>query len=245
MLDSHPVILGRDAELAVLSAAAGAAEAGNGAFVLVEGPAGIGKTTLLRMACARAEVPGPRILTARGLALESGFAYGIARQLIEPVRASTGPGEWDELLDGAAELAGRCSTGRRRIIEDDVRADARSLLAGREPRRAPAAGGAVDDAHWADAPSLRVLATSRRVGRAAPCCSPRAAARTSRVRRATRAMHAADAPAARRQDRRARAGPARRAGGPRVPGLPHLPAGTRSCSRSLAPRCVNRAPATR
>ena len=37
MLDRHPVILGRDAELAVLSAAAGAAEAGNGAFVLMEG----------------------------------------------------------------------------------------------------------------------------------------------------------------------------------------------------------------
>src|SRR5438876_11129707 len=113
MRDSHPVILGRDAELAVLSAAADAAEAGRGAFVLVEGPAGIGKTTLLRMACARPEVPGPRILTARGLALESGFAYGSARQLIEPVRASAGPGEWDELLDGAAGLAARATCAAR------------------------------------------------------------------------------------------------------------------------------------
>src|SRR6185436_11128680 len=68
MRDRHPVILGRDAELAMLGAAADAAEAGHGAFVLVEGPAGIGKTTLLRMACARPAVPGPRILTARGLA---------------------------------------------------------------------------------------------------------------------------------------------------------------------------------
>src|SRR4029077_16878280 len=63
MRDRHPVILGRDAELAVLGAAADAAEAGHAAFVLVEGPAGIGKTTLLRMACARPAVPGPRILT--------------------------------------------------------------------------------------------------------------------------------------------------------------------------------------
>ena len=161
MRDRHPVILGRDAELAVLGAAAGAAEAGHGAFVLVEGPAGIGKTTLLRMACARPAVPGPRILTARGLALENGFAYGIARQLIEPVRASAGPGEWDELLDGAAGLAARvfdwASAGS---VEDDVPyATTHGLywlaanLAARRPLMI-----AVDDAHWADAPSLRWLA---------------------------------------------------------------------------------------
>ena len=55
MRDIRPVILERDAELAVLLAAADAAEAGHGAFVLVEGPAGIGKTTLLRVACGRPE----------------------------------------------------------------------------------------------------------------------------------------------------------------------------------------------
>src|SRR5262252_981394 len=161
MLDSHPVILGRDAELAVLSAAAEAAEVGHGAFVLVEGPAGIGKTTLLRMACARPEVPGPRILTARGLALESGFAYGIARQLIEPVRASAGPGEWDELLDGAAGLSARVfDWAGAGSVEDDVPyATTHGLyglaanLAARQPLVI-----AVDDAHWADEPSLRWLA---------------------------------------------------------------------------------------
>ena len=40
------VILERDAELAALAAAVAAAEAGHGSLVLVEGPAGIGKTTL-------------------------------------------------------------------------------------------------------------------------------------------------------------------------------------------------------
>src|SRR6266576_1397813 len=158
MRDSHPVILGRDAELAVLSAAADAAEAGRGAFVLVEGPAGIGKTTLLRVACARPKVPGPRILTARGLALESGFAYGIARQLIEPVRASAGPGEWDELLDGAAGLAARVfDWAGAGSVEDDVPyATTHGLywLAANLAARRPLVI-AVDDAHWADAPSLR------------------------------------------------------------------------------------------
>ena len=62
----HPVIFERDEELAALSAAAAAASAGHGALVLVEGPAGIGKTTLLRAACRGDQ----RTLTARGLALE-------------------------------------------------------------------------------------------------------------------------------------------------------------------------------
>src|SRR5437773_1443421 len=75
------VILERDAELAALSAAVAAAEAGHGTLVLVEGPAGIGKTTLLQAACRG---PGPRVLTARGLALEQGFGYGLVRQLLGP-----------------------------------------------------------------------------------------------------------------------------------------------------------------
>jgi DNA-binding CsgD family transcriptional regulator len=160
MRDSHPVILGRDAELAALSAAADAAGAGHGAFVLVEGPAGIGKTTLLRMACTRRTAPGLQILTARGLALESGFAYGIARQLIEPVRASAGPGEWDELLDGAAGLAARVfDWAGAGSVEDDVPyATTHGLywLAANLAARRPLVI-AVDDAHWADAPSLRWL----------------------------------------------------------------------------------------
>ena len=82
------VILERDAELAALAAAVAAAEAGHGCLVLVEGPAGIGKTTLLRAACRG---PGARVLTARGLALEQGFGYGIVRQLLDPVRGEDGP----------------------------------------------------------------------------------------------------------------------------------------------------------
>src|SRR6478672_9495279 len=90
------VILERDAELAALAAAVGAAEAGHGCLVLVEGPAGIGKTTLLRAACRG---PGPRVLTARGLLLVQGFGYGIVRQLLDPLRGEGG------LVDGAAALA--------------------------------------------------------------------------------------------------------------------------------------------
>ncbi len=160
MRDSHPVLLGRDGELAVLSAAATAAGADRGALVLIEGPAGIGKTSLLRAACTAPRARGLRVLTARGLALERGFPYGIARQLIEPVRAAA-PGEWDALLDGAAGLAARVFDGAAAgPVEDDIpHATTHGLywlvanLAARGPLLI-----AVDDVHWADEPSLRWLA---------------------------------------------------------------------------------------
>ncbi|HEU5391901.1 MAG TPA: AAA family ATPase [Streptosporangiaceae bacterium] len=149
----HQVMLQREAELTALSAAATAVAAGHGRLVLVEGPAGIGKTTLLRAASGRCD--GLRVLTARGLALERGFPYGIVRQLLDPVRGETG------LLDGAAGLAARVfdwtEAGQ---VEDDVPYAAMhglywlvANLAARQPLVL-----AVDDAHWADVPSLRWLA---------------------------------------------------------------------------------------
>jgi DNA-binding CsgD family transcriptional regulator/tetratricopeptide (TPR) repeat protein len=161
MCDSHLVVLERDGELAVLSAAGLAAGAGHGALVLVEGPAGIGKTALLHAACSRPPAPDLRILTARGLALERGFGYGIVRQLIEPVRAAAGPGEWETLLDGAAGLAVRVFDGAAGgDVEDDVpHATTHGLywLAANLAARGPLLI-VVDDLHWADEPSLRWLA---------------------------------------------------------------------------------------
>jgi len=56
---------------------------GEGAVALIEGTAGVGKSTLLGQVRARAERDGARVLSARGSELESLFSFGIVRQLFE------------------------------------------------------------------------------------------------------------------------------------------------------------------
>lgn len=157
MFGGFSTLFERDAELAAAAAATAAATAGHGAVVLAEGPAGIGKTTLLRAACSA--VPGARVLTARGLALERGYPFGIVRQLFDPVRFAA-PGDWEQLLDGAAGLAGRVfDGGDPGVVEDDVPyATTHGLywLAANLAVSRPLVI-AVDDAHWSDASSLRWL----------------------------------------------------------------------------------------
>ena len=157
MSGDHSAFFEREAELAAVTAATAAATAGRGTVLLAEGPAGIGKTTLLRAACT--SVSGARVLTARGLALERGFPFGIVRQLFDPVRFAA-PADWEMLLEGAAGLAGRVfGGGDPGAVEDDVPyATTHGLywlaanLAAAQPLIV-----AVDDVHWSDAASLRWL----------------------------------------------------------------------------------------
>jgi len=174
--DKQPLILDRDAELTAMSAAIAAAAGGHGTLIVVRGPAGIGRTTILRAACAEATAHGGmRTLSARGLALEQGFGYGVVRQLLEPAHAAADPDEWDALFDGAARLARPVFDGAEPGGAEPGGAESSAAggsaaagggphatvhglyrltanLAAREPLVL-----AVDDAHWADAPSLRWL----------------------------------------------------------------------------------------
>src|SRR6185312_5774362 len=189
-----PVILERDKELATLAAAIAGTPAGHGTFVLVEGPAGIGKTTLLRTACQRPPAAGARVLTARGLALERDFPYGIVRQLLEPVRAAATPAEWAGLLDGAAGLATRVfDWSADPSVEDDTpHAVTHGLywLAANLAADGPLVI-AVDDAHWADTASLRWLAHLAQRIEDVPVALPAAAAAAADRRRGGRAHPAA------------------------------------------------------
>src|SRR5205807_7319210 len=97
-------LLERDNELALISDVLDSARDGDGHVLIVEGAAGIGKTSLLRLARDEASDAGLRPCTARASELEREFAFGVIRQLLEPAlpRRSNGDGD---IYSGAARLA--------------------------------------------------------------------------------------------------------------------------------------------
>ena len=99
------LLLERERELAVISEALERARTGDGAVLLAEGPAGIGKTALLEQARSRATGLGMRVLAARGGEVEGEFPFGVVRQLFEPVIRELSPHARGKVLAGAAELA--------------------------------------------------------------------------------------------------------------------------------------------
>jgi hypothetical protein len=78
------------------------AVAGAGSLLLLEGPAGIGKTRLVLAAGQRGRELGLTTLTARCSELEQDFGYGLIRQLFEAPLVAASEGERAELLSGAA-----------------------------------------------------------------------------------------------------------------------------------------------
>jgi DNA-binding CsgD family transcriptional regulator len=132
-----------------------------GGVVVVEGGAGIGKTALVDVACGRAGELGWEVLRARGSELEAGFAFGVVRQLFERRLAALDVGEQGELLRGPAAAVRALLLGelREEPAFDTSFAVLHGLywLAANLAARAPVLV-AVDDAHWADRPSLRWLA---------------------------------------------------------------------------------------
>ena len=106
---SGSVLLERERELETLREVLDHACAGEGTLVLIEGPAGAGKTVLARKARVAAERARMMPLEARSSELEQPFAFGVVRQLLEPV-ISKELGHTD-LFAGAADLAGVSKAG--------------------------------------------------------------------------------------------------------------------------------------
>jgi len=141
-------------------------KAGSGGVTIIEGVAGIGKTTLLEMLRYHARDAGFQVLWARGVELELGFAYGIVRQLFERLLRSSPAAQRSELLEGSAGLAGQLLG-----LSDEPPAPPGSdflfavlnglyWLTVNLADRAPVLL-VVDDAHWADASSLAWLSFLR------------------------------------------------------------------------------------
>jgi DNA-binding CsgD family transcriptional regulator len=160
------VLLERGEQLTVIESALARGREGSGGMLVIEGPAGIGKTAMLRAACAIAESTEMRLLRSRGAQLEREFAFGVARQLLELPLATAGPAERADLLEGAAGVAAEL------LGLPGAASDSGAVAVGPDPPFAVlhglywlcanlAAAGpvciAVDDAHWADSPSLRFL----------------------------------------------------------------------------------------
>jgi DNA-binding CsgD family transcriptional regulator len=160
-------LLERSAELARIEAALGEARVGRGRFVVIEGPAGIGKTALLSAARAAAAEEEMCVLRSRGTELESEFAFGVVRQLVEPALAETSEAERAELLQAAAGVAatllGLPGAPAAEASLSSTVDPSFAILHGLYWMCANLAGTkpvcmVIDDAHWADAPSLRFLA---------------------------------------------------------------------------------------
>jgi predicted ATPase len=84
-------LIERETEVALISEALARAAEGAGSVVLVEGPAGIGKTRLLRAIRAVAEERGVLVLRASAGELEGDFAYGVVHQLLDRPLADLTP----------------------------------------------------------------------------------------------------------------------------------------------------------
>jgi DNA-binding CsgD family transcriptional regulator/predicted negative regulator of RcsB-dependent stress response len=155
-------LLEREAELEAIIGAAERAAGGEGALVVIEAAAGMGKTRLLEAGCHAADERGVELLRARGGELERDFAYGVVRQLLERRLLGSSAAERDALLKGAAELAGPAigvdpqpQAGASTDLSFSV-AHGLYWLVSNMTARAPVIIS-VDDAHWADAPTLRFL----------------------------------------------------------------------------------------
>jgi len=147
----QPLVFDRDRELTRLSSLAAGSR---GAFALIEGPAGIGKTTLLHK--AREAHGTALVLRARGGELERQFAFGVVRQAFEPVLRDAELRE--RCLTGAASLAARALGLEHTGTAGDLGQSLHGLywacsnLADEQPLFIT-----VDDLQWSDEESLRWL----------------------------------------------------------------------------------------
>src|SRR5271170_4754466 len=90
--EGDALLLERDRELQRIAGFLQRGQQGHGGALMVEGPAGVGKTVLLAASRDIAE-------------LEREFAFGVVRQLFEPLAAGASEPERAELLNGPAWVA--------------------------------------------------------------------------------------------------------------------------------------------
>jgi len=156
-------VLGREAELATLEQLLDAAEDGSARFAAISGEAGIGKTTLLAEATARAEARGWLALGGRSSELERELPFGLMIDAFDAYLGSLEPATFQRLTpDELTELAGlfpslrslapapaEPGTPAERHRAHHAVAELAERLATRQALLL-----VLDDMHWADAASI-------------------------------------------------------------------------------------------
>ena len=158
------IVLEREREFDAVQEACSAIAGGRGRLIVVDGSAGVGKTLLMSAAAQAAAEAGVEVARTRGGELERDFGWGIAADLLETLLAGRsreergrlflGHGRWaaavlgDGVADDRGERAVRAGTvqivaGLSRLLGELAVDRPIALL--------------IDDAHWADGPSLRWL----------------------------------------------------------------------------------------
>jgi DNA-binding CsgD family transcriptional regulator/tetratricopeptide (TPR) repeat protein len=155
--------LEREDELSATRWVLGEAGSGRGARLVIEGPAGIGKSRLLEEARALASEAEVEVLHARGGELEREYPFGVVIRLLESRFARASPSARRRLFRGRAALAAPLLSARGgEDVSPAATADEFALVHGlywcvvNLSEERPVAL-LVDDVHWADDLSLRFL----------------------------------------------------------------------------------------
>lgn len=149
----------REAERSAIAERLAQARGGQGRILVIEAPAGEGKTTLLQLAGDAARSEGFLVMGAWGSELERHFPFGIAIQLFEPW--------WLASNDTIRRQIKTSSAAAERLLEEGPGTDEQSgyatvhALFRLTVQLAQGSDGPlvmlVDDAQWADSPSLHFL----------------------------------------------------------------------------------------
>lgn len=149
----------REQDLAILEAALTDGVRGRSAVVVIEGPAGIGKTRLLAEGRRLAHEAGARVLVARASQLEGELAFGVVRQLFEATLRADGQ---DAVISAAASAGELLNAPPRAAAGGGEKDTSFAMLHSLYWLTVTLATDAplviaVDDLHWCDEPSLRFL----------------------------------------------------------------------------------------
>jgi hypothetical protein len=141
----------RAAEIAAIDTAVARLEDGRGTSLLLEGRAGRGKSTLVEYAVQRGQERGARTWVVRARHLASAAPFEVLRRLLGPAVEDAGG---VDALEGAARFAIPLFTPGA-DLSHGVDYGCQWLIAWLAERSPLVL--AIDDAHWADGASLRVL----------------------------------------------------------------------------------------